>query len=167
MAIWQYLLIVVPGNSIDSNYQCIFKNNKTKYLPQTKTLWKHYNGDVVSIVSEMNKIIRKTDWGNDRFICWKDNGTDQDNDASICLSEDKTIIEEFQFRIDLRKVSNITDVLQSILELCKKYKLVLINLKGEIYKPELKYIIEGIKTSNAMNFMTDPLKYLEDLDSKK
>lgn len=168
MAIWQYLLIVVPGNSIDNNYQCIFKNNKTKYLPQTKTLWKDFSGDVASIVSEMNQIISKADWGDDTCICWKGNDNNQeDNDASISLNKDQTKIEEFHFRIDLRKASNITDVLRSILAICTKHKLVLINLKGDIFKPELKDIMQGIQTSNAMSFISDPIKFFDDLSNKK
>jgi hypothetical protein len=168
MAIWQYLLIVVPEKSIDSNYQYIFKNNKTKYLPQTKTFWKDFSGDVDSIVSEMNLIMPKANWGDDTCICWKGNDNDEeDNDASISLNKDKTKIKEFHFRIDLRKASNITDVLQSILAICTKHKLVLINLKGDVFKPELKDIMQGIQTSNAMRFISDPIKFFEDLSNKK
>ncbi|WP_163410975.1 hypothetical protein [Flavobacterium ajazii] len=167
MAIWQYLLIVVPGNSIDSNYQCIFKNNKTKYLPKTKTLWKDFSSDIFSIVSEMNQIIPKADWGNETFICWKGKEDEEDNDASISLNKNQTKIKEFHFRIDLRKASNIADVLQSILAICTKHKLVLINLKGDIFKPELKDIMQGIQTSNAMSFISDPIKFFEDLSNKK
>ena len=121
MAIWQYLLIVVPEKSIDNNYQCIFKNNKTEFLPETNSFWKNFEGDIPSIISELDQIIPKANWGNEIYLNWKGNGNnDEDNDACICLSDDKRKIEEFQFRIDLRKASNITNVLQAILNFCKK-----------------------------------------------
>lgn len=57
---------------------------------------------------------------DDTFLSWKGNmKDDEDNDATIVLNDDKTSIKEFQFRIDLRKSSNITEVLQAILNLCK------------------------------------------------
>ena len=167
MAVWQYLLIVVTEKSIDSNYKCIFKNNKTKYLPETKSFWEDFNGDINSIILEMNQIIPKANWGTDTFICWKGNGNnEEDNDASICLSNDKTKIEEFHFRIDLRKSSNINHVLQSILNICKKNQFVLIDIKGNVFKPQLEDILKSMKTSNATAFLTDPIKFLENLSKK-
>ncbi|GAA3731182.1 hypothetical protein GCM10022422_11750 [Flavobacterium ginsengisoli] len=164
MAVWQYLLIVVPKNSIDNNYECIFKNNKTKYLPETDSFWKNFGGDIPSIISEMDQIIPKANWGNDTCLNWKGNGnTDEDNDACICLSDNKSKIESFQFRIDLRKACNITAVLQSILNLCEKNQLVLIDLKGEIFQPNLEDILKSIKASNATRFLSDPIQFFEDL----
>ena len=166
MAIWQYLLIVVPEKSIDNNYQCIFKNNKTEFLPETNSFWKNFEGDIPLIISELDQIIPKANWGNETYLNWKGNGNnDEDNDACICLSDDKTKIEEFQFRIDLRKASNITTVLHAILNLCKKNQFVLIDLKGEIFKPEMQYIRESLKTSNAMKFIADPIQFFENLEN--
>lgn len=166
MAIWQYLLIVVPEKSIDNNYQCIFKNNKTEFLPETNSFWKNFEGDIPSIISELDQIIPKANWGNETYLNWKGNGNnDEDNDACICLSDDKTKIEEFQFRIDLRKASNITTVLHAILNLCKKNQFVLIDLKGEIFKPEIESIIESLKSSNAMKFIADPIQFFENLEN--
>lgn len=167
MAIWQYLLIVVPENSIDKNYN-IFENNETDFLPDTDSFWENFNGNIPSIISELDQIIPKANWGNDTFINWKGDGNnDEDNDACICLSADKTKIESFQFRIDLRKASNITNVLQSILNLCKKNQFVLIDLKGEIFKPEMQYIMESLKNSNAMKFIADPIQFFENLQNKE
>ncbi|MBB4803341.1 hypothetical protein HNP37_003416 [Flavobacterium nitrogenifigens] len=164
MAVWQYLLIVVPEDSIDDNYQCIFKNNKTKYLPKTDSFWKSFNGDIPSIIAELDQIIPNSKWDDDTFLSWKGNmKDDEDNDATIVLNDDKTSIKEFQFRIDLRKSSNITEVLQAILNLCKKHNFVLIDLKGEIFKPNLEDIFKSIKASNATNFLIDPIQFFEDL----
>ncbi|MFG4001927.1 hypothetical protein [Flavobacterium aquidurense] len=167
MAIWQYLLIVVPENSIDKNYN-IFENNETDFLPDTDSFWENFDGDIPSIISELDQIIPKANWGNDTFINWKGDGNnDEDNDACICLTDDKTKIKEFQFRIDLRKASNITNVLQSILNLCKKNQFVLIDLKGEIFKPEMQYSMESLKNSNAMKFIADPIQFFENLENKR
>ncbi len=164
MAVWQYPLIVVPEKSIQSDYECIFKNNESEFLPDTNSFWENFNGDITLIISEMDQIIPKADWGNETCLNWKGNEkNDEDNDACICLSDDKIKIEVFHFRIDLRKDSNITTVLQSILNLCKKNEFVLIDLKGEILKPEMKTIIESLKGSNAMKFITDPIQFFEDL----
>lgn len=164
MAIWQYLLIVVPENSIDKNYN-IFKNNETEFLPDTDSFWENFDGDIPSIISELDQIIPKANWGNDTFINWKGNGSnEEDNDACLCLNDHKTKIKEFQFRIDLRKSSNITEVLQSFLNLCKKNKLVVIDLKGEIFKPKLIDILKSIASSNATRFLDDPIQFFENLD---
>jgi hypothetical protein len=164
MAVWQYLLIVVPEDSIDNNYECIFKNNKTEFLPETDVFWKNFNGDIPSIISELDQIIPKANWGNETYLNWKGNGqNEEDNDACICLSDDKTKIEEFQFRIDLRKPSNITNILQSILNLCEKHNLVLIDLKGKIFEPKLENVLGSIKASNAISFISDPVKYFKNL----
>lgn len=164
MAVWQYLLIVVPENSITDNYQCIFKNNKTKILPKTDSFWNNFDGDIPSILSELDQIIPKANWGNETYLNWKGNGNDEeDNDACICLSDDKAKIESFQFRIDIRKSSNITEVLKSVLDLCKKNQLILIDLKGEIYQPNLEDIFKSIKASNATRFLNDPIQFFEDL----
>lgn len=168
MAIWQYLLIVVPEKSIDNNYQCIFKNIKTEFLPETNSFWENFEGDIPSIISELDQIIPKANWGNETYLNWKGNGNnDEDNDACICLSDDKTKIKEFQFRIDLRKASNITSVLHAILNLCKKNQFVLIDLKGQIFKPEMQYIRESLKSSNAMKFIADPIQFFENLENKE
>ncbi|MFH7002650.1 hypothetical protein [Flavobacterium bizetiae] len=167
MAIWQYLLIVVPENSIEKNYN-IFENNETEFLPDTDSFWKNFDGDISSIISELDQIIPKANWGDETYLNWKGNGNnEEDNDACICLNDDKTKIKEFQFRIDLRKASNIINVLQSILNLCKKNQFVLIDLKGQIFKPEIESIIESLKNSNAIKFITDPILFFENLENKE
>ncbi|WP_264551396.1 hypothetical protein [Flavobacterium sp. N2038] len=45
----------------------------------------------------------------------------------------------------------------------QKNELVLIDLKGEIFKPKLEDIFKSIKASNATRFLTDPIKFLENL----
>lgn len=167
MAIWQYLLIVVPENSIDKNYN-IFKNNETEFLPNTDSFWENFDGNISSVISELDQIIPKANWGDETYLNWKGNGNnEEDNDACICLNDDKTKIKEFQFRIDLRKASNIINVLQSILNLCKKNQFVLIDLKGQIFKPEIESIIEGLKSSNAIKFITDPILFFENLENNE
>ena len=167
MAIWQYLLIVVPENSIDKNYN-IFENNETEFLPDTDSFWENFDGDISSIISELDQIIPKANWGDETYLNWKGNGSnEEDNDACICLNDDKTKIKEFQFRIDLRKASNIINVLQSMLNLCKKNQFVLIDLKGQIFKPEIESIIESLKSSNAIKFITDPILFFENLENKE
>lgn len=167
MAVWQYLLLVVPKNSIDSNYECIFKNNKTKFLPSTNSLWEKFDGDINAIISELDQILPRASWGSETFLSWKgDTNNAEDNDASISLNPDQNRIEGFQFRIDLRKASNITNVLQSILELCKRHDLVLINLKGEILNPEFKDISESLRMSNASSFVTNPMQFFENLHNQ-
>lgn len=165
MAVWQYLLIAVPEDSIDNNYECIFQNNKTEFLPETDVFWENFDDGIPSIISELDQIIPKANWGNETCLNWKGNGqNEEDNDACICLSDDKSKIKEFQFRVDLRKASNITEVLQSILNLCEKNQLVLIDLKGEIFKPNLKDIFKSIQASNATRFLNDPIHFFEDLN---
>jgi hypothetical protein len=164
MAIWQYFLMVVPEKSIKEDYQCIFKNNKSEFLPDTDSFWKNFEGNIFSIIPELDKIIPKADWGDETYLNWKGNEKNQeDNDACICLSDDQTKIEEFHFRIDLRKTSNITNFLQPILSICKKNQFVLIDLKGNIFKPQLEDILESMKMSNATAFLSDPIKFLDNL----
>ncbi|WP_276380573.1 hypothetical protein [Flavobacterium sp. H4147] len=164
MAIWQYLLIVVPKNSIDQNYN-IFENNKTEFLPDTNSYWENLVGSTSDIISELDQILPRAHWSTDTFVSWKgDDKNNEDNDGHISLTDDKSQIEELTFRIDLRKESNITNTLHSILDLCKKHNFVLIDLKGKIFEPNLEDILESIKTSNAARFLNDPIQFFEDLN---
>ena len=163
MAIWQYTLIVVPKKSIQDDYECIFKNNKTNYLPSTKFLWKNIDIDVSILALEIDKFIGKSSW--DKFN-WKDRGENNDNDCSLSTNDDETQIEEFIFRTDLRKESNLSNFLKQMTNLCKKNKLVLINLKGEILEPNIEVILNNIKSSNAISFLSNPIDFLDELNNQ-
>jgi hypothetical protein len=43
----------------------------------------------------------------------------------------------------------------------------LIDLKGEIFKPEMQYSMESLKNSNAMKFIADPIQFFENLENKR
>ncbi|MGO4773089.1 hypothetical protein ACEN2I_15610 [Flavobacterium sp. W22_SRS_FK3] len=58
MAIWQYLLIVVPENSIDKNYN-IFEDNEAEFLPDTNSFWATFTGSSNSIISELDPLLAR------------------------------------------------------------------------------------------------------------
>ena len=166
MAIWQYSLLVIPKESITENYNCIFKNNKTKYLPKTESFWTNTNLDIFKIVAEIDKLVKRADWSTEDYYGWKGKSDNEDNDCHISLNNNTNKITEFIFRVDLREKSNVEKFLYGLVNICAENELVLLNLKGEILEPKIEIIIENLKKSNAVSFLKNPNEYIKNLAEK-
>ena len=163
MAIWQYGFLVIPKESITENYNCIFKNNQTKYLPKTESFWTNSNLDISKMATEIDKFVERADWSKENYYAWKGNNDNEDNDGHISLDNITNKITEFYFRVDLREKSNIENFLYGLVKICTQNELIILNLKGEILEPKIEIIIENLKKSNAVSFLKNPNEHIKNL----
>jgi hypothetical protein len=188
MAVWQYNLTVIPKNSIIEKYgeipQKLFidveswtkyreKWNNEKVQPEidfedAKTIlwWKNSEIDLESTTIQIDELVSRASWSEPNFLSWKSND-ENDNDCHIAISEKNKIISEFIFRTDLRNKDNIELFLNGILNICKANELLLMNLEGYLFEPKMELIFEDLKKSNAIKFLSDPIKFLENISNGK
>ena len=191
MAIWQYQLTIIPKESILKKYSEIpeklfidkeaWENYWNKWKTKSKepeidfedaktiNWWQNINIDIEKTVSDIDKLITRGDWSNCiNFIGWKgDSDNNQDNDCHIAYNAKTRELSEFQFRTDLRSNKNVATFLKGILEICSNNELMVMNLEGFLFEPKIKLILEDLKTSNAIAFLSDPLKFIEKVKTKR
>ncbi|WGH76788.1 hypothetical protein P8625_06475 [Tenacibaculum tangerinum] len=186
MAVWQYQLNIIPRKAILEKYGEIPKtlfidfDGWEKYwenvdynngfpdpdFEDAKTIkwWANTLLDINDISKQIDKLVARAQWGNEssNSINWKGNSNNyEDNDCYISYNKTKKTINEFQFRVDLRKKENFSLFLKGILELCKKNELMVFNTNGALFEPKIEVIYEDLKKSNAVAFLTDPEKFLD------
>jgi hypothetical protein len=167
MAVYQYYLGIIPEQGIyDSMPNEIGVSSETGYFEtDAKIYWKDVNVNVENIVSKVDLIVNRANWGNDKTsINWKTYTNEVDNDASIYLDEKSLRIKEFSFRADLRE-KNLT-FLKNMIELGVENEWLFFDRKGKLMKPDFEEIKNSIRNSNAYSFLEDPIKFLENIDKK-
>ena len=191
MAIWQYQLIIIPRKAILQKYGEIPKtlfidfDGWEKYwenvdydngfpdpdFEDAKTIkwWDNTVLNINDISKQIDKLVTRAEWGESlSSINWKGNSTNyEDNDCYIAYNKTKRIINEFQFRVDLRKQDNISRFLNGMLNLCKKNELMVFNINGVLFEPKIEVIYEDLKKSNAVAFLTDPEKFLDKIADRE
>ncbi|PWK16855.1 hypothetical protein LV89_04675 [Arcicella aurantiaca] len=120
----------------------------------------------LEIKLEIDRIVDKANWGNanDSFN-WKTYTEELDNDAWMGINFITEEITELSFRADLREPNLV--FLNRILELANKNEMMLMDIKGNVFKPELKEVGEFIKISNCYRFLEKPKKFIDDLLSER
>lgn len=167
MAIYQYYLAVIPLEGVQKKHNSIpgsiRTNTKTGYFESDAEIyWKEVEISANELVSELDRIITRADWGNDdTSYNWKKDTKEADNDASIFLEEGSSFIREFSFRADLREKS--LTFLLNMIELGKSYNWVFMDRTGRLMKPDFEVIKDSIKRSNNYKFLKAPEDYLTSL----
>jgi len=192
MAVWQYQLNIVPKKAILEKYGTIpnelLINNEgwVKYwedivdienLPEpdfedAKTIkwWTDIKLEIKKTSEQIDKLVTRANWGQDSLdsINWKGNSEiKEDNDCFLSFDPKTQIIEDFHFRADLRKKENITIFLNGMLNLCEQNDLMVFNTKGVLFESKTELIFEDLKKSNAVKFLTDPKKFLDNIGEIK
>jgi hypothetical protein len=192
MAIWQYQLNIIPRKSVLEKYGNIplelFIDNDSweKYweniidienLPEpefedAKTIkwWNNINLDIKETSEQIDKLVSRANWGKDSLnsINWKGNSNnEEDNDCYLSFDPNTKFINEFQFRTDLRNKEKATNFLNGMLELCVKNELIVFNTKGLLFEPKPELIYEYLRKSNAIDFLTEPEKFLDKIAERE
>ena len=192
MAIWQYQLNIIPRKSVLEKYGNIplelFIDNDSweKYweniidienLPEpefedanTIKWWNNIRLDIKETSEQIDKLVSRANWGKDSLnsINWKGNSNNQeDNDCYLSFDPNTKFINEFQFRTDLRNKEKATNFLNGMLELCVKNELIVFNTKGLLFEPKPKLIYEDLRKSNAIDFLTEPEKFLDKIAERE
>jgi len=187
MAIWQFQLVVIPRKGILEKIGRIPKTLEIDYEERTKHYhlkkeglieeedkfkdaltqdwWSSTEIQSMEIIHQIDKKIRRANYGDDTFINWKFNNGKVDNDASLSINEETGKIEEIRFRADLREEK--MKFLKEMIGMAEKYDWLLMDLKGNLVEPKFKEIAKLIKISNSFKFLKDPLKFLTDLEEEK
>ena len=167
MAIYQYYLAVVPLEGILKKHKLIPKeiriNTETGYFESDAELyWKEINQIADEISPKIDSFIKRADWGNDNTsFNWKTNSKVLDNDAFMGINEKTFSITEFSFRADLRE-DGFT-FLKNMIELGKENNWMFMDRKGKLMNSDFEEIKASIQNSDAHSFLTDPIKFLENL----
>jgi hypothetical protein len=189
MAVWQLNLTVIPKIALIEKYgyvpdkllvdlkerQQFQKNKRTKkemldgdYQDALTQNWWHLT-DVqpMEIVRQMDKVVKRADYGSDTWISWKtyivEENIEIDNDASLDINAETGKIEGLNFRADLREPS--LSFLVKMLELAQLYDWVFMDTsKGCIALPEKAPLCKLIENSNAFRFLQNPRAFLEGLN---
>jgi hypothetical protein len=171
MAIYQYYLAFVPKIELIKKHKIIPTqieiSTETGYFEaKTDEYWGLAKINFQNIKVGIDKIVDKADWGNDKDIFnWKTYKTELDNDVSMCINFEKEEITELSFRADLREPN--LKFLNGMLELAKKYEMMLMDRKGNLFNPEFNEIKDFIKVSNTFKFIENPEKFIDDLHNGK
>ncbi len=166
MAVYQYYLGVIPKQGVDDSINKIDVSTETGYFESDAEMyWKDVDINVDDIVSKIDLIIERANWGNDKTsINWKTYTDEVDNDASIFLDEKTLTIKEFSFRADLREQDLM--FLKNMIALGKENEWLFFDIKGKLMKPDIEEIKISIRNSNAYSFLNDPIKFLENIANK-
>lgn len=165
MAIYQYYLAVIPLESVSKKHDSIPNSIRTStdtgyFESDAEMYWKVVEIPANEMVSELDRIITRANWGNDdTSYNWKTHTKEADNDASIYLKDGS--ISEFSFRADLRE-KNLA-FLMNMIELGKSHNWFFMDRTGRLMKADFEIIKDSIKKSNNYKFLKDPEDYLKSL----
>ena len=187
MAIYQFYLAVIPRKGLLEKYEQVPNqlevdlNARTKYnqlkmdglLEEsdqftdalTKDWWNTIEILPIEIIHEIDKLVKRANYSSDNYIYWKFYSRKVDNDANLAINSTTGKIEQLTFRADLREPE--LKFLKGMIELGKKYEWLFLDIKGNLSEPDLKSVGQLAKRSNAYKFLSDPEKYLKELNAKK
>ncbi len=186
MALYQFFLAIIPKKGIVEYFGEIPKKIEVDFQKRTEFFlneeiedefdyfefiqqkcWQLSNIESKEMISRIDQKLDRASWGdkNSSLNIWKTETEYVDNDACILINEERSQIEGFTFRADLRQPK--LKFLIDMVELSKEKELLLIDRKGNLVEPEIEDVIGLIKKSNALRFLENPIKYLTDLGEGK
>lgn len=160
MAIYQFYFAVFPSEGLRKIKGGIpdklTYNDLTGFFEDKSVeFWRLSNIDSKIIISEVDKLIPRSNWGNEKYnYKWKFENGRIDNDVWISLNEKDEFIEEFSFRVDLRQEK--LSFLLKMIELANKYNLIFNDFEGNVVSPsflQVKKLIQ--KNKRAYNCIKD------------
>ena len=183
MAIYQFHLTVIPKKGILEKFGHIpeileidYEERKEHYYlkednliededefidAMTQDWWSTTELNPMEIIHQIDKKVKRANYGDETFINWKTYSKEVDNDAVLSINKETGKIEELTFRADLRENGFL--FLKEILRLAKNHDWLLMDIKGNLANPELQEIKKLIKKSNTFKFLENPLKFLTNL----
>ncbi len=187
MAIWQFQLVIIPRKGILEKIGVIPEILEIDYEERTEhyhlkkeglieeedefkdaltqNWWSSTDLQPIEIIHQIDKKVRRANYGRDTFVNWKFNNGKVDNDASMSIDEETGKIGEIRFRADLRE--DELKFLKEMIELAEKYDWLLMDMKGNLVEPRFQEVARLIKISNSYKFLKDPLRFLTDLGKGK
>ncbi|MBC6992837.1 hypothetical protein H9S92_01560 [Lewinella lacunae] len=187
MAIWQFQLVVIPKKGILEKFghvpeklQIDYKEREEYYYLKEENLieeedkftdaliqdwWSSTEIQPMEIIHQIDKNVRRSDFGRDSSVNWKFYSSKVDNDASMSINKETGKIENIRFRADLREEN--FKFLRAMIGLADKYEWLLMDMQGNLANPDMKQIGRLIKSSNSYKFLKDPIAFLTDIGDGK
>ncbi|WCL80968.1 hypothetical protein PPO43_13420 [Saprospira sp. CCB-QB6] len=171
MAIYQYYLKVLPKQGVEKKHDSlparIAVSTASGYFESdAKIYWKEVAIEATAIVSKVDALIKRANWGNNKTsFHWKTYSDKTDNDADLYLAEDSLLISEFSFRADLREEG--CNFLKNMIRLGQENDYLFMDRKGNLMPPDFQEIKNSIQASNAYRFLKNPVAFLKSLEDEE
>ncbi|WP_025665362.1 hypothetical protein [Aquimarina megaterium] len=182
MAINQFPIFILPKKTIEQKFDRLPAQLEIKHS-EWKKFWENYNGeddpkfedarttkwwkeikvDILNLEKEIDKIITRASWTDG--LNWKSEKSEFDHDAYIDINEKGDFIDEFQFRTDL--TDKTLTFLNGMLNLCRKNDWILMDVQGNLCNPSIEELLNLTKKSNTHRFLTNPIKFFDELSDEK
>jgi hypothetical protein len=187
MAAYQFNITVIPKNGLVEKYGFVpdrlfvdvkerqqFQRDKlakkdideADYKDALTQDWWHLTAiSPIEIVHQMDKIVKRADYGTDTWINWKtyifEKNLEIDNDALMHINAETGKIEQLCFRADLREPSLI--FLHKMLILAQLYNWVFVDTaRGFIANPNKEEVGKLIGNYNGFGFHKNLKVFLGD-----
>lgn len=155
MATWQFDFHFVPSDSV-TRYFGATPTRITDEEFDERSWWTGHKAGR-DLEAEMDSILPRIESWNVQLQQW---GSDDGN--RIDLLRDATDISDVFVRVDTRHISHT--FLSDIVEIARRYRLLLRLVGGRIIRPSVSKLLSEIKASRAFQFSEDPKGFLESLD---
>ena len=152
MAIWQYQVKMVPRSDFEDKREIFLNNIDDFYTKITGWELSKLHTDILN-----EYLNREKHWSNSAIL-W---GEEESTNVELFLQE--SIVEEISFRIDLRE-EQVKSYLQLIIDFSKLNDTVILNINDELIEPTKKCLLDDIKKSVCYKFVSNPQKFINDLD---
>lgn len=154
MAIWQ-----VDYNAIPRSFYEYSKSNQVDLYAHDWSGIFYIDKDI--LFGKLDTFIERS-WGLSQFQSW---GASDKSDIGITYNLDKNVIVHIRFRLDLR--GDINYFLIPFLAICKELDFLILDQNDNLFEPQINNFRESIENSNALKFVTNPMKFLEDFSNGK
>ncbi len=180
MAIYQYKIDFIPRQSIVDKYGAIPDHlnidheawerhwNKGKIESDydfedalTTPWWKERKVLFKGVEPFIDSFTKPVEW-SEEITDSKSYGNNDTNDFSIGITEEG-YIEDFGVRFDLRELNK--NFIENIFTLAKQLDCLLFDRKGNLFEPTFDKLIENIKQSNSLKFVSNPTDFLDKISS--
>ena len=171
MAVWQFYLQAIPREGVEKIHSHIPEKINISiedglFEADAKQYWVVSEFYPAKAIQRIDILIKRASWGNDvDSFNWKTLSDLPDNDAFLSVDLDSRNINHLHFRSDLRE-ENLY-FLKMMVALSNEMDWLLMDSKGIIVKPIIEDVIERVKASNVLRFLSDPGRFYDDLTEGK
>lgn len=160
MAIWQFNIYFIPKESL-KEYKIV--QTKLDLEDALEIQWWHILklnlNEILPLLKQFGKI---QEW-TARTNGLRKFGDSANNDISVSFDELSNNVLELSCRLDLREINS--NIFNLVILIAKKYDCLLMDINGNLFEPTIVDLVNSINISNAKRFITDPIKFLEDINN--
>lgn len=158
MAAWQFIIILVPRDwAVEADFDPSSLYDSDGY--ETEITWKNRQ-PTTNFKDLLSRILPPSESWSDTLLCW---GNEKENDIQV--SHENSTVKDIQIRLALH--TQFMPLIGKLIEVVNELNCVLFfpELRLMSNATEMK-LMESIQMSRAARFVTDPRKYLEDLQNE-